>query len=159
MPRGKTSSPVTKFEVINCVVGYLPQRTQARLRAVAKDVKAMVPSTISAPPYADMLDNMCEQVMSLSRGSSVTIYADGMVWGLDVGTHSDGVRIKIQAGNSNYQYWATVSVCQPSNFKFIMYRAIANSKVITMPKSSCSIEMGELMEHLAAVEVQMWAKV
>lgn len=147
MPRGKKIAHQTKYEVLSCILQHLPQRTQARFKAVSKDVKAMLPDSIKPPSYAQLLDELQATVRSLPRGSRQVTFMDGTEFGLDV--KYVGLKVRIEVGKTDQLKWKLVSTCKPGNIKKVLYRAAAKGKSVKL-KGIGPYMVSEVLEHVAS---------
>lgn len=154
MPKGKRIPTGIKYEALSCVMAYMPPRAQARCRAVSKAVKAMVPSTVTAPAYAGIIDEMHATVASLSKGSKRVVYADTESWGMDVRFMADGKRVRVEVGPTAHgignDKWSTVSKCQPKHFKRVMYQAIHSKRVVKQRRGRGVVEVTNLFDSLVS---------
>lgn len=143
--------PQTKWEALSCVMSYLPDRTQARFRAVSKDVMAMADKSISAPfcapiiekHYASMLtdgffEGITDSFIQLDTGEIVKDIM--LVTSLNL---YDSTRVSVWVYIHGRQY--RVTSCFIKNFKFIMHRAILNDKILNKKKD---IHLKQVMESL-----------
>lgn len=142
MPRGKKIAHQTKYEVLNCVLGYLPERTQARFKAVSADVNSRL-KRITPPKYAELLDELQATVCSLPRGSKQITFIDGTEFGLDIKAFG-AKKIRIEMGDLQQFRWKSVSTCKPTNIKRVIYRAAAKGKRIAGARS-----VADVLEHVA----------
>lgn len=62
---------LSKYTVLDVVMGYLPERTQARFRCVSKGVKSMVATHIAPPIHHDMIEDITRR----SKQQSLVTYA------------------------------------------------------------------------------------
>ena len=93
----------------------------------------MVPSSITAPPYAEFVEQLCTTVHAcLPITESIMVYANGQQYGIYIKLRVKGgvVKAQIHMGElSAAQKWRVVSTCDPANIKFVLYRKLGQGAV------------------------------
>jgi hypothetical protein len=131
-----------RYEVLSCIMPYLPPRSQARFRAVSKVVGEMVPSTVSTPVYAHIIENHAacihknkfEGITDLFVQEEGGITKDIMFFTTCDLYNGDKVNVNLWVEGKAFK----ISNCKKENFKYIMYRAIEKNKKLTLKKGAVS---------------------
>lgn len=153
----KRSTPETRYQVLSCVMEHLPVRTQARFRAVSKEVKAMAPDgMITKPLYADLLDHItgiaialpCIGLANATNRSMTVITADGNDIGVDVVFDKHKGVVRFQIGNLDHTTWDVLLTCKPHRLKYFVYRTIERNKTIKR------LEKMQIDHALAAIAIE-----
>lgn len=128
MPR-RGASEFVKYQVLSVVLQHdaSSARLKARMRAVSKGIRAIVPKVV--PPMCaviigDIADNMARfpsfTAATCDDNGDMELVVDRR-YDID-----DGIIVRIRKKNTYY----LVSRCKIDNFKFIMYRAIEKNRRI-----------------------------
>lgn len=161
-PRGQRVTEETKYQVLNALMEYLPQRSQARFRVVSTSVKEMVSTSLKPPVYAPIIEEIHTFFQKDWDNAYVAMFVSPHKVLFTVSKeykkelpNTIEVTVDITAEDDAYEF--IVSKCKPANFKKNLYRAIAlgqfmRPKLLSQRrKPQCpKMTLGEALERISA---------
>ncbi len=167
------------YTVLDLVIPYTTQRTQARMRTVCKDIKALVPSTVTPPVYSDLIQELVDWTEKAvkkphTKYNKTTLSMDQEGYDVEYGLHcriEGKVILTGSRGIWNAGPWVDeddvygmhddddwikssrmfrILVCEASQVKRFLYRALERrDKGI---QKYCGIPLSEFLNELSSAE-------